>query len=143
MSSMWNPHIEVFERDGKLVITADLPGTKKGDVNVELHHDHVVIQGERRQDQTVNERGFYRSERSYGSFFRSIPLPKGVDGDSAKATFEDGVLRVEMKAPEQKKARQLDISDSSANATGGSSSGASSDALAGRKGTGGSGASNS
>ncbi len=117
--SMWIPRIEMFERDGNLVITADLPGTKKGDVNVELHHDHVVIQGERRQDQTVNERGFYRSERSYGSFYRSIPLPQGVDGDSAKATFEDGVLRVEMKAPEQKKARQLDIADSSRSATGG------------------------
>ena len=142
LSSMWTPRIEMFERDGKLVITADLPGTKKSDVNVELHHDHVVIQGERRQDQTVNERGFYRSERSYGSFFRSIPLPKGVDGDSAKATFEDGVLRVEMKAPEQRKARQLDISDSSASATGGMS-GASSDAAAERKGTGGSGASSS
>ena len=52
---------DVRKHDGNLVITADLPGTKKGDVNVELHHDHVVIQGERRQDQTVNERGFYRS----------------------------------------------------------------------------------
>ena len=72
---------------------------------------------------------------SYGSFYRSIPLPEGVDGDSAKATFEDGVLRVEMKAPEQKKARQLDIADSSRSQTVGTSAGASSDASAGRKGT--------
>jgi len=141
-ASMWVPRIEMFERDGKLVITADLPGTKKSDVNVELHHDHVTIQGERRQDQTVNERGYYRSERSYGSFYRSIALPDGVDGDSAKATFEDGVLRIEMKAPEQKKARQLDIADSSASARGGTSSDPSSDALSGRKGTSGGGGSN-
>lgn len=134
--SMWVPHVEMYERDGKIVVTADLPGMKKSDVNVELHHDHVVIQGERRNEQTSNERGFYRSERRYGSFYRSIPLPEGVDGDSAKAAFQDGVLRIEMKAPEQKKSRQLDISDAAT--TGGpASSEGSGSGTAGRKGTGG------
>ena len=139
--SMWVPHMEMYERDGKLVVTADLPGMKKSDVNVELHHDHIVIQGERRHEQTSDERGFYRSERSYGSFYRSIPLPEGVDGDSAKATFQDGVLRIEMKAPEQKRSRQLDIADASG--TSGSASSEGSGGVAGRKGASGAGGSGS
>ncbi len=142
--SMWVPHVEMYERDGKIVVTADLPGMKKSDVNVELHHDHVVIQGERRNEQTSNERGFYRSERSYGSFYRSIPLPEGVDGDSAKAAFRDGVLRIEMKAPEHKKSRQLDISDTPGTTGESGSSEGSGSSTAGRKGTSGtSGTSNS
>jgi HSP20 family molecular chaperone IbpA len=136
--SMWAPHIEMYERDGKIVVTADLPGMKKSDVNVELHHDHVVIQGERRNEQTSNERGFYRTERSYGSFYRSIPLPEGVDGDSAKAAFQDGVLRIEMQAPEQKKSRRLDISDTSGTSGGTESNEGSGSSAAGRKGTSGS-----
>lgn len=116
--SFWSPHIEMYERDGKLVITADLPGLKRDDVNIELHPDHIVLQGSRQQEQTTNERGYYRSERSYGSFYRSIPLPEGVDGDSARATFEDGVLRIEMKAPERRQPRRLQI-DGDSGGTGG------------------------
>jgi HSP20 family protein len=114
--SFWSPHIEMYERNGKVIITADLPGLKRDDVNIELHPDHIVLQGSRQQDQTTNERGYYRSERSYGSFYRSIPLPEGADGDSARATFEDGVLRIELKAPEQRQPRRLQIDEGSTRA---------------------------
>ena len=86
--SLWSPQIETFEREGQLVLRADLPGLKKDDVNVEITDDAITIAGERRDENEERREGYYRSERSYGSFFRSIPLPEGVDADDAKATFE-------------------------------------------------------
>lgn len=109
-SSLWAPHVEISERDGKLVISADLPGVKKDDVNVELNGDSITIQGHRRQESTSNERGYYHSERSYGSFYRTIPLPEGTDTENASATFRDGVLQIELQAPKQQsRGRALDI----------------------------------
>ena len=111
-SSMWSPHVEVMERDGKLVIQADLPGIKREDVNVEIEQDAVVIQGHRHQEQTSDQSGYYRSERSYGSFYRTIALPEGTNADSASATFRDGVLKIELDAPRgQQRGRALEIKD--------------------------------
>jgi len=111
-SSMWSPHVEVMERDGKLVIQADLPGIKREDVNVEIEQDAVVIQGHRHQEETSDQSGYYRSERSYGSFYRTIPLPEGTNADSAAATFRDGVLRIELDAPSgRRRGRALEIKD--------------------------------
>ena len=99
--SMWSPHIEVCERNGKLLIQADLPGMKRDDVHVRIEDDEVIIQGERRQEQAQNESGYYRSERSYGSFYRTIPLPEGTNAESASATFKDGVLEVTIPLPKE------------------------------------------
>ena len=84
-TSMWSPHVEVCERNGKLLIQADLPGMKRDDIHVRVQDDEVIIQGERRQEQSNDERGYYRSERSYGSFYRTIPLPEGTNAESATA----------------------------------------------------------
>jgi len=112
--SMWSPHIEVSERGGKLVISADLPGIKRDDINVRIEQDAVIIQGERMQQQTTDQRGYYRSERSYGSFYRTIPLPEGTNPDTATASFRDGVLEIELDAPrEQQRGRTLEIRDTS------------------------------
>ncbi len=109
-ASMWSPHIEVCERDGKLLIQADLPGMKRDDINVRVEQDLVVIQGERQQDRSKQQDGYYRSERSYGSFYRTIPLPEGANPDSATASFRDGVLEIELDAPrEQSRGRMLEI----------------------------------
>jgi HSP20 family protein len=103
MMAAWTPRIEMTERDdGKLVISADLPGVKKEDLNVQVTEDAVTIEGERRQERTREERGLYQSERSYGSFYRAIPLPEGVEPESASAEFKDGVLQIEISAPERK-----------------------------------------
>jgi HSP20 family protein len=75
---MWSPAIEVSERGDKLVVRADLPGLGKDDVKVETVDNHLVIQGERRQEHEEQEGGYRRSERRYGSFYRSIPLPEGA-----------------------------------------------------------------
>jgi HSP20 family protein len=109
-SALWAPHVDVVERDGKLLISADLPGVKKEDVKVEINPDSVTLQGQRHQEKTSSDRGYYQSERSYGSFYRTIPLPEGINTEKASATFRDGVLQIEVPAPsQQSRGRTLEI----------------------------------
>lgn len=112
--SMWMPQVEVTEEGGKLHVYADLPGLKKEDVKLSLEGDQLVLQGERQSSREEGQQGssYYHSERSYGSFYRSIPLPEGVDPQTAQANFKDGVLDVTFDAPRapQQQSRQIDIS---------------------------------
>ena len=93
------PQVEAFQRGNEFVVRADLPGTNKDDINVELNDDSLTISGERRHEEKEEREGFYRSERSYGSFHRTIPLPEGAIAESANAQFKDGVLEITMQAP--------------------------------------------
>lgn len=110
-ATFWAPHIDVSEREGKLVVSADLPGVKREDLSVEIEPDAVTIQGERRQTSTSQERSAYRSERVYGSFYRQIPLPEGTNTENAQATFRDGVLEIEIEVPRKAASRRLEIKD--------------------------------
>ncbi len=125
--SLWMPQVEVCEQQGKLHVFADLPGMSKEDVKLSMEGDQLVIQGERRSshDEGQQGSGFYQSERSYGSFYRSIPLPEGVDPQTAEASFKDGVLDVCFDAPRrpQQQARQIEIRDGSAQASGSTTAG--------------------
>jgi len=106
------PQIDVIERDGQLVIRADLPGMSKDDVRVEMTDDALIIEGERRYEHEENQAGVYRVERNYGVFRRVIPLPEGVSAENATATFRNGVLEIAMPAPQARsRSRQLEIKD--------------------------------
>ena len=108
--AVWSPDVEVFERDGHFVVRADLPGLSKEDVKVEIADEALIISGERKAEKEEKGEGFYRSERTYGSFFRRLPLPEGVKVGEAAATFKDGVLEVTMPAPKRElKGRTLEI----------------------------------
>src|SRR5436190_2049758 len=102
----FSPEIDIVERDGKLVLRADLPGMTKDDVNVDMSQDCVVIQGERKYEHEQNQQGFYRSERRYGRFRREIPLPAGAKTENATAHFKNGVLEVVLDAPATAENRQ-------------------------------------
>lgn len=107
----WAPQVETFRKEGNLVVRADLPGLTKDDITIETEEDVLVISGER-SDETRDERDdFYRSERTYGRFFRAIQLPDGVEADKIEATFRDGVLEVTIPAPKvtTPKNRQIKI----------------------------------
>jgi HSP20 family protein len=95
----WLPSLEVAKRGGKLVVRADLPGLTRNDVKVEVRDDVLCIEGERRQEREEKRKGLYRSERTYGRFYREVPLPEGTDPEQAKASFRNGVLEVTMPAP--------------------------------------------
>ena len=109
--SRWTPNIEAFERKGEFVVRAELPGMTKDHVKVEVSDGELVIQGERKEEKEQKEKGYYASERSYGAFYRALPLPEGVKADDAKATFKDGVLEIVMPAAKlpEKHGRQLEI----------------------------------
>jgi HSP20 family protein len=112
--SMWLPQVEAFERDGKLIVRADLPGLTKDDIKVDISDDAIKIRGERRKAKEETEEGYYRSERSYGSFYREIPLPSGVNRDEANASFRNGVLEITMPAPaRQSGSRRIEIGEGS------------------------------
>jgi HSP20 family protein len=96
---VWAPQVETFRRGDKLVIRADLPGLRKEDVDVELNDDILTISGERRDEHEEDRDGYYRSERTYGQFYRAIPLPEGVNAEQCEASFTDGVLEVTVPAP--------------------------------------------
>ena len=95
---------------------ADLPGLKKEDLQVDLSDDAVTIRGERRNERQEQREGYWHSEREYGEFHRTVPLPQGVIGESAKATFRDGVLEISMQAApaEANRGRRLEIKDEAA-----------------------------
>lgn len=107
----WSPQVEIFERDNELVLRADLPGLTKEEVNVELASDGITIEGERKNEHEDKSEGYYRSERSYGRFYRRIPMPEGVKAEDASATFTNGVLEITMPAAkrEQRQPRRLEI----------------------------------
>jgi len=111
-TSVWSPRIDVAERDGRLVIRADLPGVPREDVDVLIERDAVIIQGERREERERRDNGYYHTERFYGSFYRAIPLPEGADVEQANATFRDGVLEIDVPLPQQR-SRRLELRDGS------------------------------
>lgn len=109
--ALWAPEVEVEQKEGKLIVRADLPGLTKNDVKVEITDDSLTLEGERKHEAEKKGEGYYRSERYYGHFRRSLALPEGVKADTAKASFKDGVLEItlEAPAPPEAAARRVEI----------------------------------
>jgi HSP20 family protein len=107
----WWPAIDVFQRDGKLFVKADVPGLNKDDIKVELRDDQLTISGERKSESERSEQGYYRCERSCGSFSRTIALPEGAKPDTAAASFDNGVLEVtvEVSPRVERQARVIEV----------------------------------
>lgn len=107
----WTPRIEVYEREGQLVVRADLPGMAKEDVKVEVARDHITLEGERKEEKKEEREGYHYGECRYGAFYRAIPLPEGVDTTKATAEFHKGVLEILMPkaTPPQPKVRRLEV----------------------------------
>ena len=114
VSPAWAPQLEIFERGNNIVVRADLPGLGKDDVHAEIRDDILTIEGERRSEREDSRDGYFHSERSYGSFRRSIALPEGISADSAKASFENGVLEISLEKPRQqsRQGKKIEISQS-------------------------------
>ncbi len=117
----WTPAVELIQREGNLVVRAELPGLKPEDVKLEITDDAIVLEGERKDEREENKGGLHVTERRYGRFYRAIPLPDGAKTDDARAKFENGVLEVTVPTEEPKsKRREIPIQGAS-QATKGSS----------------------
>ena len=106
----WTPAIEVFEKEDRFLVKAELPGMKEEDIDVSAVGDTLTIKGERKTESEVKEEDYYCCERSYGSFFRSIALPSHVDAQKIEASYEDGVLEVSLPKIPEVKPKKISVS---------------------------------
>jgi HSP20 family protein len=105
----WVPSMDLVETEDHFVLRADLPGLSEGDVAIELEDNVLTVSGERNAEHEEKKEGFYRMERSFGQFRRSLTLPEGVDAEKIAATFDKGVLEVRIPKPEERKPRKVQI----------------------------------
>jgi HSP20 family protein len=101
--------LDVFEEKGEVVAKAELPGLSKEDIQVNITENLLTIKGEKKKEEEVKEENYYRSERSYGSFMRSVELPRGVQADKTKATFKNGVLEIRLPLSEEAKKKEVKV----------------------------------
>ena len=95
----WMPALEMFTKDNRLVVKLDVPGLSKEQVHVDVTDEHLVIRGERTHEVEEKKATAYHSERSYGAFVRTVPLPEGAKPDLATAVMHDGILEIAMPMP--------------------------------------------
>jgi HSP20 family protein len=106
----WMPAVDVFEKEDRFVVKAELPGMKEDDIDVSVVGDTLSIKGEKKTEAEIKDEDYYRCERSYGSFYRSIPIPSNVDANKIEASFEDGVLEVTLPKSTKVKPKKIAVS---------------------------------
>ena len=105
----WNPVVDVYDNDDSIVIKAELPGIDKEGIEIDVKDRVLTLKGERSSESEVKDDNYYRRERSFGKFERAFTLPADVDPDKIKADYKDGVLKIDIPKPEEKKPRQITI----------------------------------
>jgi HSP20 family protein len=103
------PVVDLYEEKDDIVVKAELPGIDKNNIEVNLTDHTLTIKGEKKKEEEIKEENYYRSERSYGSFIRTLELPKDVHTDKVKASFKDGILEVRLPKTEEAKAKEVKV----------------------------------
>lgn len=103
------PTVDLYEDKDEIVVKAELPGIDKDNIEVNLTDHTLTIKGEKKKEEEVKEENYYKSERSYGSFVRTLDLPKEVHADKVKASFKKGVLEVRLPKTEEAKAKEIKV----------------------------------
>ena len=103
------PLVDLYEKGNKVIVRAELPGIKPEEVDLSVDGNLLTIRGEKKQENEVKEKDYYRLERSYGSFQRTVELPAQVKADEARATYKDGVLEIELTKTEEAKKKKIKI----------------------------------
>jgi HSP20 family protein len=113
----WAPAMDLMEADGHLVLKADLPGLSEQDVQIEVSDNVLTVSGDRKAEHEEQRNGYYRVERAFGSFSRSLTLPDGIDVDRIEASFDKGVLEIRIPKPTEKEPRRISIGGSTVDGT--------------------------
>lgn len=103
------PAVDMYEKDGKVIVKAEMPGIDAGKIEVNVVGDELRISGEREAEKEVKEEHYYRSERSYGRIYRALTLPEGCDVDHVDAKMKDGVLHVEIPRKQTSAAKKIEV----------------------------------
>ncbi len=109
-ASTWLPSVDVTHTDNEIVLSFDLPGLKEDDISVELEDNVLTVSGQRERKHEETKDNYYRYERRFGAFSRSVALPAGVSEDAIRADYQDGVLEIRVPKPEEQKAKRIPIS---------------------------------
>ena len=104
-----NPAADIYENDANIVIKAELPGIDKKDISVDVKNRVLTLKGERSSDDETKEDNYYRRERGYGRFERVFTLPAEIDLEKIKADYKDGVLKIEIPKPQEKKPQKITV----------------------------------
>jgi HSP20 family protein len=103
------PVVDVYEEKDEIVVKAELPGMEKNDVEVNISDSELTLKGEKKKEEKIEEEDYFRCERSYGSFVRSVELPTDVQADKVKASFKNGILEVRLPKTEEAKTKEIKI----------------------------------
>ena len=105
----WKPSVDIYDKDDRIVISAELPGVDKKDVEVDFKDHVLTLKGERKVEHEIKEEKYYHRERSFGKFQRSFQLSAKVDTGKIEAEFKDGVLKVEIPKPEELEPKKIAV----------------------------------
>ncbi|MBP1777645.1 MAG: Heat shock protein Hsp20 [candidate division NC10 bacterium] len=105
----WKPLMDVVETKDGITLKVEVPGMKQEDINISLEDNTLTVKGERKHESEVNDEGYTRFERSYGTFQRSVALPPTVDAERVKATYKDGVLEIQLPKKEEARPKAIKV----------------------------------
>ena len=105
----WMPSVDVYDSDNDVLVKVDIPGLKKDGIEVSIHEDLLTIKGEKKMENKVSKENYYKSERFYGKFSRSIQLPSEVEHDKVNATYKDGVLDIKHPNKDEAKTKRINV----------------------------------
>ena len=105
----WNPAVDVYEEETHYVVKAELPGIDKEDISIDVTDGVMTLSGERKVEEETKEDGYFRREMSYGKFERAFRLPADVNTEDIRADYKDGVLKIEVPKPEEKKPKSITV----------------------------------
>jgi HSP20 family protein len=109
--SMWNkyPTVDIYDNDENIIVTAELPGIDKKDIVIDVKDGVLTLRGERSSDNEIKEEKYYRRERTFGKFERNFRLPADVDPQKINANYKDGILKIDIPKPEEKKPKKITV----------------------------------
>ncbi|HEY7556266.1 MAG TPA: Hsp20/alpha crystallin family protein [Candidatus Binatia bacterium] len=108
-SEITTPALDVYEEKDEVVVKAELPGMDKNDIEVNISDSELTLKGEKKKEEKIEDEDYYRCERSYGAFVRSVDLPADVQPDKVKASFKNGILEIRMPKTEEAKTKEIKI----------------------------------